>query len=136
MLVESKRAFIDTNVLIYFAARDPAKAMRARSLLTVGTTISVQVLNEFTNVARRKLAMSWDETHEFLGLIRRLLTVLPLTERTHQLGVELAQHDGLSLYDAMIVAAALEAGCSTLWSEDMQHGRVVQATLTITNPFS
>lgn len=128
-------SFIDTNVLIYLASADVAKAERAESLVASGGTISVQVLNEIANVARRKMRMSWTETHAFLNVIRGLLLVVPMTVETHEAGLALAERYGLSTYDAMIAAAALQAGCTTLWSEDMRHGVLLENRLRILNPF-
>lgn len=127
--------FFDTNVLVYLASGDPAKADRAETVIAHGGDISVQVLNEVSNVARRKMGMSWQETHAFLNTLRNLLTVHPLTVQTHEAGLELAQRYGLSIFDAMIAASALEAGCNTLWSEDMQHGMTLDTGLRIVNPF-
>ena len=126
--------FLDSNVLVYFASRDPAKADRAESLMRAGGAISVQVLNEVAHVGRRKLKLSWDELDEVMGLVRALLDVVPLFTETHDRGLAIARRFGVSIYDAMIVAAALEAGCETLWSEDMHDGLVVE-TLAIRNPF-
>ena len=95
----------------------------------------MQVLNELANVARRKMRLSWTETHALLTTLRGLLTVYPLTVETHETGLELAERYGFSIYDAMIAAAALHAGCDTLWSEDMQHGMVLDEGLRIVNPF-
>jgi predicted nucleic acid-binding protein len=111
--------FFDSNVLLYVASRDPAKADRAERLLGKGGMISVQVLNEITNVARRKMGMSWAETRTFLSLLRSLLPVQPLTIDVHETGLALAERYGLSVYDAMIAASALLADCDILWSEDM-----------------
>ncbi|HTW27442.1 MAG TPA: PIN domain-containing protein [Acetobacteraceae bacterium] len=127
--------FFDTNVLIYLASGDAAKADRAEALLAAGGAISVQVLNELANVARRKMRLSWAETRGFLDTLRGLLTVQPLTVETHETGLRLAERYGFSTYDAMIVAAALEAGCDRLWSEDMQHGQVLEERLRIADPF-
>ena len=128
-------SFFDTNVLVYIASGDTAKADRAEAALAAGGAISVQVLNELTNVARRKMQMSWADTHALLTLLRSLLTVHPPTLETHEAGLELAQRYGLSIYDAMIAASALHARCDTLWSEDMQHGMVLEERLRIVNPF-
>lgn len=128
-------SFFDTNVLVYIASGDPAKADRAEAAVAAGGAISVQVLNEITNVARRKMQTSWADTHAFLNLLRGLLTVHPLTVETHETGLRLAERYGFSTYDAMIVAAALHAGCDTLWSEDMQHGMALDEGLRIVNPF-
>ena len=128
-------SFFDTNVLVYLASGDVAKADRAEATLAKGGSISVQVLNELANVARRKMQMSWDETHAFLTMLRGLLTVHPLTVETHETGLRLAERYRLSIYDSMIAASALDAGCDTLWSEDMQHGMKLGEGLRIANPF-
>lgn len=129
-------SFADTNILIYLASGDARKAARAERVLAAGCTISVQVLNEFTHVARRKMAFTWDEVRDFLATVRAVAKVTPLTIETHDEGVRIADRYRLSVYDGMIVAAALRARCQTLWSEDMQDGLVVDGRLTIRNPFA
>jgi predicted nucleic acid-binding protein len=128
-------SFFDTNVLLYVASGDPAKANRAEHLIDAGGVISVQVLNEIANVARRKMRMSWTETHAFLSMIRGLLPVQPINTDVHETGLRISERYGLSIYDAMITASALHADCDTLWSEDMQDGIVLDGRLRIANPF-
>lgn len=128
-------SFFDSNVLLYLASADEAKAERAEALLESGGTISVQVLNEIANVCRRKMDLSWAETRTFTTRLRQLLDVRPLTPETHDAGLTLAERYRLSIYDAMIAASALEAGCDTLWSEDMQHGLKIQR-MRVANPFA
>jgi predicted nucleic acid-binding protein len=128
-------SFFDTNVLLYIASGDRAKADRAEKLVGGGGTISVQVLNEITNVARRRMGLSWTETHAFLSMIRGLLPVEPITIEIHEAGLLFAERYRLSIYDAMIAASALQADCDTLWSEDMQDGMVLDDRLRVVNPF-
>jgi predicted nucleic acid-binding protein len=128
-------SFLDTNVLIYLASNDPRKARRVEALLESECTISVQVLNEIANVARRKMKLDWHETHDFLGLVRGLATVEPVGVDTHDEGLRIAARHKLSIYDGMIVGAALLANCETLWSEDMQDGLRIDDRVTIRNPF-
>lgn len=128
-------SFFDTNVLIYVASGDREKADRAEKIIGGGGTISVQVLNELTNVARRKMRMSWLEIHAFLSMLRSLLAVRPLTVEAHETGLALAERYNFSTYDAMIAASAIHADCDVLWSEDMQHGMVLQEGLRIVDPF-
>jgi len=131
------KAFLDTNVLVYATVTDDPRAAIAMALLEQGGTISVQVLNEFTNTAIRKLKRSWSDVTAALAAFRLLLpSLLPITVAMHEAALEMAQRDRVGFYDALIVAAALEAGCSTLLSEDMQHGRVIDGRLTIQNPFA
>jgi predicted nucleic acid-binding protein len=127
--------FFDTNVLVYLASGDPGKADRAERVIGAGGAVSVQVLNELANVARRKMQMSWTDTHAFLNMVRNVLTVHALTVETHEIGLRLAEKYRLSIYDAMIAASALQAGCDALWSEDMKHGLAVDGILRILNPF-
>jgi predicted nucleic acid-binding protein len=128
-------SFFDTNVLLYLVSEDSAKADRAEQLVRKGGAISVQVLNEIANVARRKMQMNWRETRELLGLLRGLLTVAAVTLETHELGFDYAERYGLSTYGAMIAAAADLAGCDRLWSEDMQDGMRIGGKLRVANPF-
>ncbi|MDO8704135.1 MAG: PIN domain-containing protein [Sulfuricaulis sp.] len=132
---EAERSFIDTNVLLYLLSDDARKADRAEEIIQAGGTISVQVLNEFAAVASRKLKMSIAEIRETLDTIRAVCAVAPLTEETHVLGLQITEQYRLSVYDAMIASAALISGCSILWSEDMQHGMVIEQRLVIQNPF-
>jgi predicted nucleic acid-binding protein len=126
--------FFDTNVLVYLASGDSAKADQAEAVVARGGIISVQVLNELANVARRKMRMSWNETHALISSLRGLLAVHPLTLETHEIGLELSERYGLSTFDAMIAASALQTGCDTLWSEDIQHGMKLES-LRVVNPF-
>lgn len=128
-------SFIDTNVLIYLASGDSRKADIVEGLLEDGPTISIQVLNEVANVTRRKMGLSWSEARGFLATIQALTKVAPLTVETHEVGLRLAERYQLSVYDGMIVGAALLAGCDLLWSEDMQDGMFIEDTLRIRNPF-
>ena len=118
-------SFFDTNILLYLASSNRAKAERAEEIVGEGGVISVQVLNEITNVARRKMQLSWVEIRQFLSTIRSLLPAHPVTIEIHEAGLALAERYGFSAYDAMIVASAIDAGCDTLWSEDVQHDMVI-----------
>jgi predicted nucleic acid-binding protein len=128
-------SFFDSNVLLYLASDDTAKADRAEELLIGGGAISVQVLNEITNVARRKMRMSWSETRTSLTTVRALVTVHPVTVATHDTGLALAERYALSIYDALIAAAAVGADCDTLWSEDLQNGMLIGDRLRVVDPF-
>ena len=128
------RAFFDTNVLVYTVTSDPRK-QQADRILRAGGVASVQVLNEFANVAHNKLRHSWTEIEHALNQFRLSFEAIwPLTLGTHTAAIGLAREHSLSFYDALIVAAAIEAGCDILYSEDMQHGRAIGG-LTIRNPF-
>ena len=126
--------FFDTNVILYLLDND-RKADLAARLLADGGMISVQVLNETLVNCLRKAGMTWSEAGEFLTGIRQLCEVSTLSQETHDLGRALGERYGFAVYDAMIVAAALQSGCTTLYSEDMQHGLVIQDYMRIVNPF-
>jgi predicted nucleic acid-binding protein len=127
-------AFFDTNILVY-AQQTDGKADRARALLAGGGKLSVQVLNEFTAVSRRKQRRDWREIAEAISDVLAVVDApLALTLDLHAAARGLAEDHRLSFYDALIVATAIEAGCGILYSEDMQHGRSIGA-LSIVNPF-
>lgn len=128
--------FFDTNVLLDLLSADPYKADIAENLVATGGQISVQVLNEFASVAMRKLNMSCVEVREVLKPVRALCRVIPLTEEIHELGLRIAERYRFSVYDSMIVAAALTGGCETLLSEDLQDGFVIDGALRVCNPFA
>jgi predicted nucleic acid-binding protein len=126
--------FFDTNIVVY-AFLDVAKRERALDLIASGGVISAQVLNEFTNVARRKRQRDWADIERAVSVIRtRFPDIVPLTADTHAAALELARDHGLAFYDALVVAAAIEGRCDILYSEDMQHGRTIGG-LAIVNPF-
>jgi len=127
-------AFFDTNILVY-AQQPGAKGEQARALFAEGGKLSVQVLNEFIAVSRRKQAKDWEEIKEAIFDALTLVDPpLALTLDLHTSARMLAEDHSLSFYDALIVAAAIESGCDTLFTEDLQHGRKFGG-LTIVNPF-
>lgn len=131
----SDRAFFDTTVLVYAVSVGDRRADVAEGLLADGGWISVQVLNEFVSVSRRKLQRSWKEINEALASVRALCgPVLPIELKTHERALKIAEQTGYHIYDSLVVAAALEARCNVLYSEDMQDGRRIEG-LTIRNPF-
>ncbi len=107
-------AFLDTNILLYAFAEDDRRAM-ALPLLDGTPVISVQSLNEFAAVSLRKQRIGWLGLHDRIDLIRRATSyILPLTDAIHRDGLRIAERYRLSIYDSMIVAAALSAGCDRL----------------------
>lgn len=128
--------FFDTNVLIYAVANNDPRAQKAEALLASGGIVSIQSLNEFAAVARRKLKMSWKEITEFLDLICILCpNPVPISLDIHTAARAIAEEYGYSIYDALIASAALDAGCKTLYSEDLQDSQIINRQLTIRNPF-
>jgi predicted nucleic acid-binding protein len=128
--------FLDTNILVYAFSTDP-RSRQAEALLGSGSTISVQGLNEFANVARRKLSMSWMEIDEALSVIRTLCgRIVSVDIETNVEAMRLASRYQFSVFDAVMVACAIRADCDSFWSEDLQSGMVIDDRLTIRNPFS
>jgi len=129
-------AFFDTNIVLYAAmtGREP-RAERSRAVIREGGLISVQVLNEFVNILRHKFGRTWDEVLDAAADIRELFPVItPLTTEIHERALTVAHRYDYRFFDALIIAAALEASCATLYSEDMQDGQRI-AGMTIRNPF-
>ena len=127
--------FFDTNILIYAFAAGDRRSVRAEALLAEGGVIGVQVLNEFTNIVRCKLSWDWNQVDAVLAVISELVgPARPLTAGIHAHAVNLARGSTLSFYDALVVAAAADAKCRVLLTEDLQHGRKF-GDVTIENPF-
>jgi predicted nucleic acid-binding protein len=134
------KVFFDTNILVYAfgvrrASLPDARTEIAEQLLALGGVLSVQVLNEFVQVCRRKADLSWEQITGALEVVKELCgRVLPMTLDTHEAALDLSQRYGYSIYDSLILAAAMEAGCSIVYSEDMQSGQTL-GNLTVINPF-
>jgi predicted nucleic acid-binding protein len=134
------KAFFDTNVLVYALVNragsilDPRTEM-AEERLSHGGVVSVQVLNEFADVASWKLRMGWDAVEEYLEAINALCgRAIPLTTEIHTGAIDISRRYGFRIYDALILAAAIQAGCTIVYTEDMQHGQTID-NVTIVNPF-
>ena len=131
----AERVFLDSNIVLHLLSADEDKARAAEAATSVGAIISVQVLNEVSNVMLKKLKLSWGEVSDFLDLIKAICTVVPLTLTIHERGCALTQRYGFSLFNAMIVSVALESRCVKLFSEDMHNGLIVEKTLRIIHQF-
>lgn len=128
--------FADSNVVLYMASPEDWRADIALGIVGDELVISVQVLNEATNVMRKKWKRSWEDTHTLLDALRSECRIVPVDEATHERGLYVAARYKLAIYDSMIVAAALLANCDTLYSEDMHAGLVIENRLRIVNPFA
>lgn len=130
-----ERVFFDTNVVLYLLSADEHKANRAEALFAEGGIVSVQVLNEAASVCRRKLKLPWLEVRELLDAVKACCEVVPLDVDTHQRALDLAERYQLSLYDALICAAAQNADAVVLYTEDLQDGLAL-GSLRVCNPFA
>ncbi len=128
-------AFFDTSVLIYLLSSESKKADRMEALLADSGVISVQVLNEFTNVASRKFDMSLADIREFLDTVRNVCRTEPVTVEDHDRALEVKERYKFAFYDSVIAASALRADCRILYSEDLQHGQIIERKLKVINPF-
>lgn len=128
--------FFDSSVLLYLLSDVEQRAERVEDLLLHDGHVSIQVLNEVASVAIRKQALSMREVRELLEVVRGSCHTHSLTVETHELGLDISERYGFSIYDSMIVASALEHGCRTLLTEDLQHGQVIDKRLRIVNPFA
>lgn len=147
----SAKSFFDTNTLVYILeGKDPSHGMTLtpnemeanrkgditlRLLQSDNIVVGVQVFNELCNVTLRR-KWNWLKTKEMLASLQALsVDIVPLTLDVHRRGIHLHEKYKLQFYDAVMIAAALESGCSTFYSEDMQHGQVIEKVMTIMNPF-
>ncbi len=128
------KCFLDTNILLYLLSNDNRKAI-SKELIRLNHTISIQVLNEFSNVSVRKFKISTNDTKEFIEVISKKLDVVSFSKTTILNALDLKSKYNLQFYDSLIVATAIENHCNILYSEDMQDGLIVDNTIKITNPF-
>ncbi len=124
----------DSNVLLYLADSDRAKSDRTEALLVDGGVVTPLVLAEVAFVMAKRWKRPWVEVNAMLATFRANTSTLPLTSDAFDRGIKYAERYQLQIYDAIIVASAVIAGCTTLYSEDMHNGLVIDG-LTIRNPF-
>lgn len=129
------KLFVDTNVLLYLLSDDEHKKSRAKDVLLTYPLISTQVINEFSNVCIRKFKLPADQLLKALNGIERFSSIANSTISTTRKAIHLQSRYKLQYYDCLIIATALENGCDILYSEDMQHGLVIDNQLKIINPF-
>lgn len=127
--------FLDSNILIYAVGDDESRRAVAESLIAQRPVVSAQVLAETAAVLRRKFMLEHAAIEKILTAILARVSCEPLGAGTVLSALRLGERLGYSHYDSQIIAAALAAGCSVLYSEDMQHGQLIDDTLTILNPF-
>ncbi|MBJ7380227.1 MAG: PIN domain-containing protein [Polynucleobacter sp.] len=133
--MNAKKIFFDTNTLLYLLSSDTKKADWVSSHLQQDSIISVQVLNEFTSASLKKIKISFAELNEFLTVFMTIFIIKPIDLETFHIGLMVSNRYGYHHYDAMIIAAALQAKCERLYSEDMQHRQIIDRRLQIINPF-
>jgi predicted nucleic acid-binding protein len=133
--MNANKIFFDTNTLLYLLSTDNNKANWVSKNLQQSNVISIQVLNEFTSASLRKIKLTSAELDEFLDLFTSTFNVRSMDMGTFETGLTVSRRYGYQHHDAMIIAAALQAGCERLYSEDMQHQQIINKRLEIVNPF-
>jgi predicted nucleic acid-binding protein len=127
---------VDTNIFIYLRSTDyPEKSYKANELLDHSPVVSVQVISEYLNVFKRLFKYPKQKIMEICLSDLDGCRIQPVTYDTLQRAKKLIDHYDFQLFDSIVVASALEAGCNTLYSEDLQHGLMVDKQLKIINPF-
>lgn len=129
--------FLDTNLLIYSHTNldVPKQQIIQRIIINQHTVISTQVFNEVANVLHKKFKFTWQDIQEVLEDMAQNSVVYVNTHATVQQACQIAERYNFSFYDSLIVAAALHANCPLLFSEDLQHGQIIDGILTVKNPF-
>lgn len=126
---------LDTNIVVYAFQPGPKRA-RALDILEKHPFVSAQVLNEYAHMSRRKFGRAWEEIERDLDAVRTLSERIdPVTDDSNRAAIRIAGRYQLAFYDALVVAVAIAGGAQTLYSEDMQHGLVIDRTLRIVDPF-
>ena len=127
--------FADTNIVVYAYGVDPTKITAAQSIINAAPVVSTQVINEFHNIARRKLRLDMATRHRIATDLLQSCRVIAIDQAIVAVAMRVESRYQVSYWDALILAAALAAGCDTLYSEDMQDGQVFEGRLTVKNPF-
>lgn len=128
------RAFADTNIAVYAESDDGEKSKRARSILESSPVISTQVVNETIAALTGKYGFSKSDDHEVADALMDLCEVVSVDEGTVRVAMKLSVRYQLSHWDALIVAAAIQASCDLIYSEDMQHEQVFDDRVSVKNP--
>jgi predicted nucleic acid-binding protein len=129
------KIFLDSNVIIYSFDAEYDKKIIANDLMKENPVISVQVLNEISNVLYKKLNIKISEIKRAIDFLSRICVVKNVTSMTIQSALNIVDHYGFSYYDSLIISSALESKCTILYSEDMSDGQVIDKKLRVVNPF-
>jgi predicted nucleic acid-binding protein len=134
-LAMTDKIFVDTNVVLYALGKDDWKKAIARAVLATRPLLSSQVVNESVNVCLRRFKFTREQAYRFAEMVMQKTDVLPVDESTIRKSAEIALRYQFSNWDSLIIAAALLADCTSLYSEDMQNGQLIENKLLIVNPF-
>ena len=131
------KIFFDTNILVYcYTKTEPEKNKVAINLAqNPEAWISTQVLQELANTLRKKFSRDWAEVGATVKEVGQNFEVFTNELDTLSDALRIANQYGYSFYDRLILSSALSIGCSIVYSEDMQHGQVIDGKVKILNPF-
>ena len=131
------KSFLDTNIFVYaYSTTEPDKRKVALKLLSLDkVVISTQVVNEFIWVMNRKFGVERQKLRIVGSRLLEMFEVASIDVGTVRKALTIFVDYNYSLWDSLIIASALENGCSILYTEDMQHGQMVDGRLRIVNPF-
>jgi predicted nucleic acid-binding protein len=129
--------FVDTNILVYcYTGDEPVKQQKAIDIATgTNTFISTQVLTELSNTLRKKFKLDWRAVETVISEVSLNFNVYVNKSATIEQACRIADKYQYSFYDSLIIGAALSCNCTTLYSEDMKHGQIIENELNIINPF-
>ncbi|NWF67006.1 MAG: PIN domain-containing protein [Campylobacterales bacterium] len=141
-MIEKKRMqdkiFIDTNIIVYAYSIDEKKKQAITQEILENNSdlyISKQVINEVVNILYKKMQLTSEEIEKVILELDNEFEIFDFDITTQIKAIRLKNNYNLQFYDALIIATALENGCTVLYSEDMQHNLVIEGKLTIINPF-
>ena len=132
----SDRVFLDTNILLYVYSEEEDKKRISKQIFQEQRCLTcLQALNEFCNVCLKKWHYSRVEIEEAIGQIEKGCSILPVYIKTMLRALFLHERYGYSYYDCVMLASALENGCTRIYTEDMSSGQTIENSLLIVNPF-
>ncbi len=129
------RIFIDSNVILYFFTDDIAKKEKVIDLFSQNPIISIQVINEVSNILIKKYKLAPIETKKEIEFLSEFVTLYLITINTVYKALDIRDKYKFSYFDSLIIASALENNCNVLYTEDMQDGQLIENKLKIVNPF-
>lgn len=129
------RFFADTNIAVYALDADPQRRALALSIMRQRPVISTQVVNEFLSVLTSKQRVPPHVANRYARILLHRCEVVSVTPQVVETAIQIGERHPCSHWDALVIAAALIAGCETLYSEDLQDGQVFAGQLTVRNPF-
>ena len=129
------KVFIDTNIIIYSLGKNSTKAHIVAPLFLDRPCISTQVLSETVNVTTKRLGLVTSDVRQLIKTLHEVCHVELIAMSTIEVALNIQDRYKFSWYDSLIISSALDAGCHTLYSEDMQHGQLIEGRLKIVNPF-